>query len=96
MRHSSSPSLANNDGAETLRRKEQVFVVDGLHCASCATAVEAQLRRQPGVFSAAVNFAADSAVVCWDGNRTPLTVLQHAVARLGYRLRPPRRHRQRC
>ncbi len=89
MRHTANLSAGHDAVGATPEFEERVFVVDGLHCASCATAVEAQLRRQSGVFSAAVNFAADSAIVRWDDTRTPFAELQHAVARLGYRLRPP-------
>jgi cation transport ATPase len=69
--------------------REVVLIVEGLHCGSCAAAVEALLRRQPGVIEAAVNFAADSAMLRWDDTHTELTQLQQAVARLGYRLRDP-------
>lgn len=68
---------------------EEVLIVEGLHCGSCAAAVEARLRRQPGVIEAAVNFAADSAMLKWDSHHTDLSRLQQAVARLGYRLRDP-------
>ncbi|MDN6180826.1 MAG: cation-translocating P-type ATPase [Halomonas subglaciescola] len=68
---------------------EDVLIVEGLHCGSCAAAVEALLKRQPGVAEAAVNFAADSAMVRYDTTRTELARLQHAVAKLGYRLLSP-------
>lgn len=68
---------------------EEVLVVEGLHCGSCAAAVEARLKRQPGVIEAAVNFAADSAMLQWDSRQTSLPRLQQAVARLGYQLRDP-------
>ncbi|WP_280546916.1 cation-translocating P-type ATPase [Halomonas sp. 11-S5] len=89
MRHTVSLSAGHDDVGDTPEVEERVFVVDGLHCSSCAAAVQAQLRRQPGVVSAAVNFAADSAIVRWDDTRTPYAELQHAVSRLGYRLRSP-------
>lgn len=89
MRHTASFTADHAYVGDSPRLAERMFVVDGLHCASCATAVEAQLRRQPGVFSAAVNFAADSAMVRWNDTRTSFAELQHAVERLGYRLCPP-------
>lgn len=68
---------------------ERVLVVEGMHCAGCAAAVEARLRRQPGVIEAAVNFTADSAVLRWEAPSTSFSRLQRVVARLGYRLHDP-------
>lgn len=68
---------------------ERVLAVEGMHCAACAAAVEARLRRQPGVIEAAVNFTADSAVLRWESATTSFVRLQRVVARLGYRLRDP-------
>jgi len=61
-------------------------MIEGMRCGSCAIAVEALLKKQPGVSDAAVNFAADVAMICWDKEKPPLANLQQAVARLGYRL----------
>jgi heavy metal translocating P-type ATPase len=57
-----------------------------MRCGSCAIAVEALLKKQPGVSDAAVNFAADVALICWDKEKPRFASLQQAVARLGYRL----------
>lgn len=65
---------------------QEILMIDGMHCGSCAIAVEALLKKQPGVRDAAVNFAADVALICWDTEKPPLANLQQAVARLGYRL----------
>lgn len=77
------------EAAANAQWHEDVLIVEGLHCGSCAAAVEAQLKRQPGVVEAAVNFAADSAMVRYDTTHTELPRLQHAVAKLGYRLLSP-------
>ncbi|MGO2135777.1 heavy metal translocating P-type ATPase [Marinobacter sp.] len=65
---------------------QDILMIEGMRCGSCAIAVEALLKKQPGVSDAAVNFAADVALVCWDKEKPPLASLQKAVARLGYRL----------
>ncbi|MBQ0762336.1 MAG: cation-translocating P-type ATPase [Marinobacter psychrophilus] len=65
---------------------QEILMIEGMHCGSCAIAVEALLKKQPGVRDAAVNFAADVALICWDTEKPPLASLQQAVARLGYRL----------
>ncbi len=61
-------------------------MIEGMRCGSCAIAVEALLKKQPGVRDAAVNFAADVAMIRWDTEKPRLASLQQAVARLGYRL----------
>ncbi|MEM9304748.1 MAG: cation transporter, partial [Pseudomonadota bacterium] len=58
-----------------------------MFCAGCAASVEAVLARTPGVEAAAVNFAADAAVVAWRPGATTLDTLLDAVRRLGYEAR---------
>ncbi|MGO1461600.1 MAG: heavy metal translocating P-type ATPase [Marinobacter sp.] len=66
--------------------QQDILMIEGMRCGSCAIAVEALLKKQPGVSDAAVNFAADVVLVCWENDKPPLADLQKAVARLGYRL----------
>ena len=66
--------------------RREVFVVEGMFCASCAAAVEALLNRQPGVIAASTHFAADAAVVEWNEQITSLDTLRTAVARLAGRM----------
>ncbi len=56
--------------------------VSGMTCASCVTRVERVLARQPGVASAAVNLAAETAVVRFDQAQVPQ--LLEAVRAAGY------------
>jgi heavy metal translocating P-type ATPase len=72
------------DAGATPASAHEVLVVDGMFCASCAAAVEATLRRQPGVLAAQAQFAADAAVVEWDPRATSLDAIRAAVSRLGY------------
>lgn len=66
--------------------QESVLFVEGMHCGSCAAAVEMQLKRQPGVVDASVSFASDTAMVRWDTEQTNIPKLQQATSRLGYQL----------
>ena len=61
--------------------------IHGMHCASCVRRVERALAAVPGVESASVNLATESATVAAGG--TPLAALREAVARSGYELRLP-------
>ncbi|SOB77028.1 ATPase, P-type (transporting), HAD superfamily, subfamily IC/heavy metal translocating P-type ATPase [Marinobacter sp. LV10R510-11A] len=83
------PDSNANTAQESLHQKpeqQDILMIEGMRCGSCAIAVEALLKKQPGVSDAAVNFAADVALICWDNEKPPLAGLQKAVARLGYRL----------
>ncbi|MGH2733634.1 MAG: heavy metal translocating P-type ATPase [Actinomycetota bacterium] len=72
---------------EMAAKESFTFDVEGMTCASCAARVERILSRQPGVAAAAVNFAAQEAVVSLSGPLAP-QALVGAVAGIGYRLRP--------
>lgn len=63
-----------------------ILMVEGMRCASCAIAVEVRLKKQPNVSDAAVNFAADIAMISWRGDKPDIKQLKRAVARLGYQL----------
>ncbi|WP_309043952.1 heavy metal translocating P-type ATPase [Marinobacter sediminicola] len=77
---------ANNGSTAQEHHNQDILMIEGMRCGSCAIAVEALLKKQPGVSDAAVNFAADVAMICWDKEKPSLANLQQAVARLGYRL----------
>ena len=65
------------------------FGVGGMSCASCASTIEAALRRVPGVRSASVNFAAERATV-FAGPGTAPAALLAAVRDAGYEPRTER------
>ncbi|PJI38556.1 heavy metal translocating P-type ATPase [Ferrovibrio sp.] len=65
--------------------------VAGMSCASCAGRVEKALRALPGVASASVNLASESAHVIFEGPATPAGVVQ-AVEKAGYAVPQERFH----
>lgn len=65
-----------------------LFVVEGLHCASCVWINEKVLKSVPGVTAAAVQLSTGRARISWNTERTNLREIARAVARLGYRLVP--------
>jgi Cu+-exporting ATPase len=69
-----------------IKRRIELPVV-GMHCAGCAGAVERALQQKvPGVLSAMVNLATDSAIVEYDAARTGPAQMAEAVAAAGYRI----------
>lgn len=63
--------------------------VGGMTCAACAGRVERHLAKQPGVISAAVNFATKVATVRFESGATSAALLAGAVVDLGYEASAP-------
>ncbi len=70
-----------NKPSDTLQKK--TLQVQGMHCASCVSAVEKSLENTEGVEDASVNLAAESAAVSFD-NRVTDEDLKMAVEQAGY------------
>ena len=66
-------------------KDSDTLLVEGMFCAACAASVEASLNRHPGVDNAAVNFAADAAVVDWQSGARDIGGLFDRIRGLGYR-----------
>ena len=66
--------------------KKQNFPVLEMSCAACAVSVESILKATPGVASAAVNYANQSALVEYDPATAKPEDLQNAVRTIGYDL----------
>ena len=60
--------------------------ITGMSCANCASHVQKALQKQPGVRSATVNFAGQTASVEYDKTLTGVTELRKAVQEAGYGL----------
>ena len=63
--------------------KETIFTVRGMHCASCASIIERKLKKIPGVGSASVSYATESAHISSD---VSLQILNDQLSPLGYTL----------
>ncbi|PIP32592.1 copper-translocating P-type ATPase [Candidatus Gottesmanbacteria bacterium CG_4_10_14_0_8_um_filter_37_24] len=58
--------------------------LSGMHCSSCAALIEKSLKKVTGVSKANVNFAAEKALVFYDGNIVTVDSLINAVKKAGY------------
>ncbi len=58
--------------------------IAGMHCASCAVAIEDSLNKVEGVSKAAVNFATEKAYVEYDPSKATPQKLEEAVKEAGY------------
>ena len=60
------------------------FKISGMSCAACAARVEKALRSMPGVYHAAVNFAAEKASVEYSAGTLTVGDLQEKVRKIGF------------
>ena len=70
---------------------ETHLAIEGMTCASCVGRVEKALGKVPGVLSASVNLATETALVRHLAS-TPVSALQAAVVKAGYRVREEATH----
>ncbi|MBK6335245.1 MAG: heavy metal translocating P-type ATPase [Betaproteobacteria bacterium] len=64
--------------------RETSLLLEGIHCGACIWLLETWLGRTPGVVAAQVNYATRRARVVWDPQRTRLSAILRAIARIGY------------
>lgn len=68
--------------------KENIFLIKGMHCQSCATLIEGELVDLPGVKSAKVDYKLGKATVVYDENSVNESDFIQVVEKLGdYRWR---------
>lgn len=80
----SAVTQAGYEAKEEAQAKEIVIPVQGMTCAACAKAVERAVSKLDGVENAAVNFAAEKAVVKYDPAKARLSQIKEAIAKAGY------------
>jgi len=71
---------------ETQKKKTVILPVMHMTCASCAVSVESMLKAQPGIFSAAVNYANATAVIEYNPAKISLETFRKTVQQIGYDL----------
>jgi Cu+-exporting ATPase len=64
--------------------KRAAFIVNGMHCSSCAGLIERGLKKTAGVKQANVNFAAEKAHVVFDSRQISEAEIVAAIQRTGY------------
>ena len=69
--------------------KIETLAIEGMHCASCVSAVEKSLEHLSGVDHASVNLATESAVVKFDPEKVDFAKLRKAVQDAGYEVAIP-------
>ncbi|MFZ4622792.1 MAG: heavy metal translocating P-type ATPase [Rhodoferax sp.] len=67
---------------------ESNLMIEGMHCAACALAIEDALQRVPGIVSAEVSAGSQRARVVWDAQTVVPSQWLRAVRDCGYRALP--------
>ena len=81
-------AVEHSETAAPQTTAELTLEIECMTCASCAARIERVAGRQPGVRSAAVNFAGRSALVRYDPEAGGPDALVAAIERIGYHARP--------
>jgi Cu+-exporting ATPase len=82
---SSAETKSPQEGEESKESLEKATIeITGMHCASCAVAIEDSLNKVEGVSKAAVNFATEKAYVEYDPTKATPEKLEEAIKDTGY------------
>ncbi|HNL01439.1 MAG TPA: heavy metal translocating P-type ATPase [Leptospiraceae bacterium] len=65
-----------------------LFLIEGIHCASCVWLNERVILAVGGVISASVQLSTSRAKISWNDSDTSLQKIAEALAKIGYRLVP--------
>jgi len=83
-------ALVESAGAEVSKRyRQQTWFARGMEAPQNGYAIEAAVRRMPGVLTANVAYAAERLVVEYDGQAADLRAIEAGVKRLGFELEVP-------
>lgn len=69
-----------------MKLQKEIYGVEGMSCASCATSVQSMLGSLPGVLSANVNYASNQVVVEFDPKLVTPAGMEKAIDSIGYKL----------
>ncbi len=64
--------------------RQATFIVTGMHCSSCARAVERAVQRTPGVLQAELTFATEKLVVRYDPTAIDVAGIKAVVRQVGF------------
>jgi Cu+-exporting ATPase len=68
-----------------MSENKQVFVVEGMHCSSCAIAIEKALKRKDGIIDADLTFATEKLEVNYDEQKVNIPFIKEIVTKVGFK-----------
>lgn len=69
---------------QTGEAKQLELDISGMHCAGCATGIEATLKLLDGIKTASVNFATSKAIIEYDSSKIDKQAIIDKIRELGY------------
>jgi Cu+-exporting ATPase len=63
---------------------KKIYKIEGMHCNSCATAIELELEDKPGIKKAKADFTGEKAEVEFDENKISEKEIKTIIKKLGY------------
>src|SRR3989344_7111851 len=72
---------------EKKRMKQKEYIIEGMHCPSCAETIEKNVRNVKGVKSCRVNFSLNKASVIFDDQDETEEKIYSAVDKAGYKVK---------
>lgn len=67
--------------------KEETYIIEGMTCASCSSAVERVTRKLPGVERSDVNLATNRMVIIYDETQVDPDKIKAKVEKAGFGIR---------
>jgi len=67
--------------------KKEKIKIDGMHCASCVTIINKNIKKEEGVKNVQVSFTSNSAVLEFDKKKTSLNKIKKIIKNSGYTVR---------
>lgn len=82
-----APAVTSNAADDQIRADQVMLTVEGLSCPLCATNVDRQLARLPGVSKATINLGDGTVLIdVKPGESVSQSALRHAIDEAGYTL----------
>jgi len=76
---------AGYEAEEKIETREVTVPIGGMTCASCAAAIERELKKLEGVLEVNVNFAAEKARIKYYPQKTRISQIKDAISKAGYK-----------
>ncbi len=78
--------MAEQSNPKERKDKKIVLDIGGMSCVTCSQTIEKRLSKLKGVTRAAVNFAAEKAIVDYDPNALDPKIIEDAITEVGYKV----------
>jgi Cu+-exporting ATPase len=75
----------NKGDVQNKTPEKKTFIVEGMHCSSCAMVIEKALKRREGIFDADLTFATEKLEVKYDPQKADIPFIKGIVGKVGFK-----------